>query len=1257
MKNLKIIAQNIIDYCRTLVEYFFTKLGLGMRAKLIIIFVIIKVIPLVLITLIAWRQFGTMGDDVAQRTQQLAAQTNTSLHGVGKIAVSDSVNALNDRATEDIERMTTDAAHKVADFLYDRDTDILFLAALDPSETNYRQFAEKRLGKLIKKGAWKLAPDGKSWITTEQPPEETPVVSSNKENDLRFNYRPPNTFRYDNLPLYLEITFVDLNGNELVKTVTSKRMDARRKNIANRANTYVKAETYFAELRKLKAGDIYVSDVIGAYVPSRLIGMYTPENAQKRGLKYQPEEEAYAGMENPNGKRFEGIIRWATPVTRGGRIIGYVTMALNHDHIMEFTDHIMPTGQRYTELPNAYEGNYAFIWDYKCRSICHPRHHSIVGFDQETGDPQIPWLEDSIYQAWQASGKNYVNFIKDQPTFVEQSVKKKPAKDLTDKGLVGLDGRYLNFAPQCTGWFDLTSEGGSGSFVILWSGLTKLTTAATIPYYTGQYGASKRGFGFVAIGAGLDDFHRPAKETEKKLEQVIANADKEVSHVSEQTQLAIKNNLLNTATQLVTSTGVIIVLVVFIAIWMASVFTNSITKLITGISRFRNGERQFRFNAPVKDELGALADSFDDMADSIVNSVNGPLCITDMDCNIIYMNESGLQHRGKTLEEVVGTPYSENSIYPAESKYYPIEALEEGREAEVYYVENSGRYMKGTANYFLDKDGKKTGYIIVTTDVTEMTVERMKIEEQRTLLDKIFSSSPDLMWYKDAKGRYLAVNPRFSALAGNSTDDVVGKTTEEVFPPEVAKKHIKSDAEAIAAAAPLYSEDRLLFADQHEEVLDTVRTPLYDANGVLVGLLGVARNVTVRVSMENELRKTQAELEKAVNDANRANEHKGEFLARMSHEIRTPMNAIIGMTSIVKRKLGEENPFDTAEMAEVKSHIKQIEASSQHLLGLLNDILDISKIEAGKIELSEEAVELPRLVNTVTNMIKPRCDEKNITFGVFLDTFSPSTFLCDSLRLRQVLINLLGNAVKFTPDYGRVEFHIEKNEQKDGKTLLEFSVRDTGIGISEEALPHIFQSFEQASGKISRQYGGTGLGLAISKRIVQLFGGDITVTSKEGEGSKFSFSIWLNEADPVTVANDDIYDATDKFTGKKALVVDDVFVNRMIVTTLLETTGMEFDEADDGLSALEKFKESPANAYDIIFMDLQMPNMDGYEAASAIRALERSDARSVPIIALTANVFKDDIEKALKHGMNAHIGKPIEMDHLTEILFRFLATK
>jgi CheY-like chemotaxis protein len=317
--------------------------------------------------------------------------------------------------------------------------------------------------------------------------------------------------------------------------------------------------------------------------------------------------------------------------------------------------------------------------------------------------------------------------------------------------------------------------------------------------------------------------------------------------------------------------------------------------------------------------------------------------------------------------------------------------------------------------------------------------------------------------------------------------------------------------------------------------------------------------------------------------------------------------------------------------------------------------LDLSKIEAGKIELTNEPAELKVLASTVVSIIKTRCKEKNINFIADVYGYSPSTFMTDSLHLRQVLINLLGNSVKFTPELGTIEFRITRLDRKDGKSLMEFMVKDTGIGISEEAQRNIFKPFEQGGGKITKQYGGTGLGLTISRHIVNLFGDDIRVKSEAGKGSEFSFRIWLQETEEQVPIQQITKDPKDRFVGKRVLIVDDVDLNRKIAKAMLKVTGISVDEAVDGSAALKMFEESPEHTYDIILMDVQMPIMDGYQASMAIRGLNRIDARSVPIIALTANAFKEDIDKALEAGMNAHIAKPIKTDKIVEVMSQHLA--
>ncbi|MFP3155911.1 PAS domain-containing protein [Lachnospiraceae bacterium ZAX-1] len=1116
MKYISKIFNNMLDR-------LWNKLKLGMRAKLIVLFLIVKVVPLIVLTVIAWWQLTNLGELLKH------------------IAVSDSFEVLNDSAVENIERLSTDTAQKVADFLYGRDADILFLADIssytDPNDSNtfgtlediYGNFANTNLSRVVKQGQWELAADGQSWIFTGEPIDlqlsGAGGISSNSENsdNGNFHYRAPQVAEYEDIPLYDEITFVALDGTELVKVVAKDSpkvnypMNPQKGNIVDKNNTYVKAETYFEELKDLNVGEVCVSDVVGAYVGSNYVGMYVPdaieaaEETRGYDIEYNPKAQSYAGKENPNGQRFEGIVRWATPVANAaGDKIGYVTFALNHDHIMEFVDHTTPMTERFTDLPSAFEGNYAFIWDYNCRNICHPRHNSIYGFDPETGDPQVPWLESSIYDAWQASGiLKWTDYVESAnvPLFDQQSREKAPAPALTQAGLVGLDGRYLNNAPQCTGWMDLTQDGGSGSFNILWSGLSKLTTAAAIPYYTGHYapseenGYSRRGFGFVAIGAGLEDFTAPAIETEKRLES------------------SIQKNMTSTTVQLVLTTMVLILIVVFVAVWMATFLTDNITKLIVGISRFRTGERQFRFHAEVKDEFGTLADSFDEMADSVVDSVASSFSIIDVDQRIIYANEASLKICNKTLPEAVGMLYSEYSVYPEGSKYDPIMALHEGHEAEVYYDQGNNIYIKGSANYFMSKEGRRLGYIVVTTDLTEMVLEQMKIEEQKMLLDKIFDASPDLIWYQDLNGVYDAVNPRFAAIGGDSMDRFTGKTAEDMLPESIVQKFAENDKEALLSGLPLYKEEIITFADGHEETLDSVRTPIYDESGDPVGLLGFARDVTMRVTMENELRNTQIELEQAVINANRANSAKSEFLAKMSHEIRTPMNAILGMTELVLRE-------DIAPI--VREHTDGVRQAGTNLLAIINDILDLSKIESGKMEIVTTEYELASLLNDVISITRMRVVEKPVLLVADIDSHLPHKLLGDEVRTRQILLNILSNAIKYTKE-GYIKFSVGGRATPDGY-VLEFSVKDTGLGLHKEDIGKLFDSFSQFDKHKNYNVVGTGLGLTITKSLAIAMGGDVTVDSVYGEGSTFTVTL------VQTVVGEDII-ASAQLNGDTSVLV------------------------------------------------------------------------------------------------------------------------
>ena len=593
--------------------------GIGIRAKLVALFLVIKVVPLILLALLAWQGVLYLGEELGKETDLLNKEVRATVADMGEIFSREAEQALNDRAREELERLTTDTARSVANFLYDRDQDLLLAASLPVDEQSYRTFIQQRSRTLVSEGQWQLASDGSAWqrLDTEQNNHQK-VTASNPENREKFNYRAPeDVLPSERKPLFHEITFVGLDGQEKLKVQTSDLLPPELRDVSKPENTWSKAEHYFAELQKLKPGEIYVSDVIGPYVPSRIIGPVTPASAQKRNLPFEPEKEAFAGKENPVGKRFRGIVRWATPIARDGKVIGYVTLALNHDHIMAFTNNLLPNEQRYTAIADASNGNYAFMWDYKDRNIVHPRHHSIVGFDPETGERETPWLEASLHDRWQESGLPLRMFLEDIRDFDGQSRSKRPSKTLIQQGLLGLECRYLNFAPQCKGWYDLTQYGGSGSFLILWSGVWKLTTAATIPYYTGPYGDSPRGFGFVTIGTNIDDFQQPAKQTAAEMDVKVAELSDTLKQRQHDLLDIIADIMQDIAINLSASTLVMVAVVFVIAIWMASSITGLVKYFATGLKQIESGDYSFRFEQQRKDEIGQLSEALNRMADSV----------------------------------------------------------------------------------------------------------------------------------------------------------------------------------------------------------------------------------------------------------------------------------------------------------------------------------------------------------------------------------------------------------------------------------------------------------------------------------------------------------------------------------------------------------------------------------------------------------------------------------------------------------------
>ncbi len=481
----------------------------------------------------------------------------------------------------------------------------------------------------------------------------------------------------------------------------------------------------------------------------------------------------------------------------------------------------------------------------------------------------------------------------------------------------------------------------------------------------------------------------------------------------------------------------------------------------------------------------------------------------------------------------------------------------------------------------------------------------------------------------------IKVNMNFCKLFGYEKDEILGNQTVVLTPSqekfEEYRKYFLKTKDGIITKQELEYKKKsgeIFWVKLEGSVINEDIENVF----VLWSFIDVTNEV-------NLIKFLKIEKERAEN----ATKAKSEFLANMSHEIRTPMNAIIGMTYLVKQT--ELNPIQN-------SYIKKIENSANALLSIINDILDFSKIEAGKLELENIDFDLRVVIEGLKSIIDVKTKEKSLKFDVIYAENLNFYLFGDPLRLGQVLINLVSNAVKFT-NRGGVELYISKIDNN----RVRFEVKDSGIGISKEQLDRLFQSFSQADSSTTRKYGGTGLGLTISKNIIEMMNGKIWVESEIGIGSNFIFEIDLKDG-KIAKINDDmkakdiliLKNSLKNFSGSNLLLVEDNIINQEIVLGMLEFAKLNIDIANNGVEAIEKAKNGN---YEIILMDIQMPYIDGYEATTIIR----KDNKTVPIVALSANAMKTDIEMSVKAGMNEHLNKPIEPIKLFSILLKYLTKK
>ena len=497
----------------------------------------------------------------------------------------------------------------------------------------------------------------------------------------------------------------------------------------------------------------------------------------------------------------------------------------------------------------------------------------------------------------------------------------------------------------------------------------------------------------------------------------------------------------------------------------------------------------------------------------------------------------------------------------------------------------------------------------------------------------ILDNMPDLAWMKDTAGRFTAVNRAFAQAKGFADPrEMLGKTDLDVNPPELARSYLNDDAELMVSRGTRRIEEQHARADGAIGLIETIKTALIDADGHVAGTAGIARDITERRQAETDREARRA--------AEIASEAKSAFLANMSHEIRTPMNAVVGMSYLLLQG-GLE--------ARERDRVQKIHDAAMSLLGIINDILDFSKIEAGRLDLEAIPFDLRDVIDGVVDIVSLNAQAKGLTLRFELPPELPTALVGDPSRLRQVLLNLGQNAVKFT-EHGGVTFTAKVLERDATAAHLRFEVQDTGIGMPSDVQQQLFRPFVQGDVSTSRRFGGTGLGLTISHRLVRMMGGDIDVESAPGQGSRFGFDLHcpLQRETQTKRASPPQADPS-VLRGARVLLVEDNPINREIAEMLLNSAGVIVAMACNGQEALEMLA---SGSYDGVLMDCQMPVLDGYEATRRLR--QQSQWQDLPVIAMTADALVGDREKALAAGMNDHIVKPIQVDEMYATLARWV---
>lgn len=641
----------------------------------------------------------------------------------------------------------------------------------------------------------------------------------------------------------------------------------------------------------------------------------------------------------------------------------------------------------------------------------------------------------------------------------------------------------------------------------------------------------------------------------------------------------------------------------------------------------------------------------DELYHSLVDRLPINVTRVDLEGRITFANQ--------TFSDLLGIPL-ENLIGRTDFDLSPPE-LAEKYQRDNRHVAESGKTLHeieenrldGRLSYYevwkipvYNTSGQIVEIQAVFWDVTEREENRAALARERDLLRTLMDSLPDLIYVKDVQGNYITVNRSLQRLWGSPPlETIVGRNVFDFVRDDLAETYARVDMEVLRNdLAVIDSEEQVLTSTGERRIYSTTKVPLHDQAGNVTGLVGIDRDITRRKRAEEDLR--QARLA-----ADAANRSKSDFLANMSHEIRTPLNAIIGITDLLlEGELGQVH----------RDYLEIIRDSGESLMVVINDILDFSKIEAGRLELESKAFELPHVVQNAIKALMLRAHDRELQLKCEVDPKVPEWVKGDAVRLRQVLTNLVGNSIKFTPK-GEVAVMVECLNAADDKATIQFTVRDTGIGIPTHKLEHIFKAFAQADASTTRRFGGTGLGLAICKRLVHAMGGQLQVRSQVDVGSEFFFSLkFARTTCPVcesTIAPSTASGKQEVVGGVtpesaaqpplRILLAEDSLMNQVLAIGILQREGYTVTVANNGVEAVEAFAAEP---FDLILMDLQMPDMDGLQATAAIRQIESNRGGHIPILAMTAHALTGDRERCLAAGMDGYLAKPIRLKDLVRAI-------